>query len=218
MDAYPTAPAFYGPLKILQASNDPSRWFVLEQEGYVHVFPVNNPAANTTYLNISGRVNVVEEVLLTINKPSGFHHGGDIDFGNDGFLYMGVGNGGDANDPLNSGQDTREEINLVVRGGNYGWRCREGTLPLNMTDCPASGFVEPVLNYGRNDGNAVTGGFMYRGTALPNLVGRYVFGDFAQRIIWALQPDSQGGYTQQTAAARFQPVGCRWRQPADRVG
>ena len=93
------------------------------------------------------------------------------------------------------GQDTWEEIDVIERGGNYGWRCREGAHDFNTSGCPSGGFVEPVSEYSRSDGNSITGGFVYRGTALPALVGRYVFGDFGTGRIWALHDDGQGGYT-----------------------
>jgi uncharacterized repeat protein (TIGR03806 family) len=93
------------------------------------------------------------------------------------------------------GENTWEEVDLIERGGNYGWRCREGAHDFNTSGCPSGGFVEPVSEYSRSDGNSVTGGFVYRGTALPALVGRYVFADFGSGRIWALRDDGQGGYT-----------------------
>jgi len=92
------------------------------------------------------------------------------------------------------GQSDWEEVDLVERSGNYGWRCREGAHDFNPTGCPA-GLTDPVAEY-RNDGiNAsITGGYVYRGTAIPGLVGRYVFGDFISGRIWALQSDGQGGF------------------------
>jgi uncharacterized repeat protein (TIGR03806 family) len=94
------------------------------------------------------------------------------------------------------GQNAYEEVDVVERGGNYGWRCREGAHDFNIAGCPSGGFAEPVSEYVHASGNiSITGGFVYRGTALPALVGRYVFGDFGSGRIWALRDDGQGGYT-----------------------
>ncbi len=94
------------------------------------------------------------------------------------------------------GQNLYEEIDQVRLGGNYGWNCREGT---HAYTSPAAvcasvaGLVEPVHDYDRSDGNSVTGGFVYRGTALPGLVGHYVFADYGSGKIWQLVDDGQGG-------------------------
>lgn len=78
------------------------------------------------------------------------------------------------------GQNTWEEVDLVVRGGNYGWRRREGAHCFEpRVLCGSEGLVEPVVEYGRELGVSVTGGFVYRGTAVPALAGKYVFGDFS---------------------------------------
>jgi len=105
------------------------------------------------------------------------------------------------------GQDSWEELNIVVKGGNYGWRIREGfecfdpQSPLKPpADCPKVGadgkpLIEPILVY-KNfkrfakdpeaKGISVTGGYVYRGKALPELVGKYVFADWSRA--WA-KPD-----------------------------
>jgi uncharacterized repeat protein (TIGR03806 family) len=100
------------------------------------------------------------------------------------------------------GQNAREEINLIERGGNYGWRLREGFACYNpSSDCPAAGLVDPVLDYPRADGGSVTGGYVYRGGTLAALQGRYVFGDFVSGRIWALESDDDGGYRKVQLAA-----------------
>jgi len=84
------------------------------------------------------------------------------------------------------GQAAREEIDRVVSGGNYGWRCREGTLT-TANSCPGvtGSFQAPIAEYDNpNVGFSVTGGYVYRGTAIPSLVGRYVFGDYGSGLIW----------------------------------
>ena len=92
------------------------------------------------------------------------------------------------------GQGTWEEVDLVELGGNYGWRCREGAHDFNTAGC-STGLIDPITEYPRSDGISVTGGFVYRGAAIPELAGRYIFADFGSGRIWALQPDGQGGYT-----------------------
>ena len=85
------------------------------------------------------------------------------------------------------GQGDREEIDRIVSNGNYGWRCREGTLT-TANSCPGvSGpFQAPIAEYetGFDVGYSVTGGYVYRGTAIPSLIGRYVFGDYGTGRIW----------------------------------
>ncbi len=88
------------------------------------------------------------------------------------------------------GQGEWEEVDRVVRGGNYGWRCREGAHPYN-TDCgPAANLIDPIAEYGHDVGQSITGGFVYRGTLLPGLVGQFVFGDFASGRIWSVARDT----------------------------
>ena len=95
----------------------------------------------------------------------------------------------------------REEINIIEKGGNYGWPHEEGTLcgphdnvPCDLTN---SDLIKPVWEYGHVDvredtsgGNSITGGFVYQGTRCPDLVGKYVYSDHVTRHIWALQYDT----------------------------
>jgi glucose/arabinose dehydrogenase len=83
------------------------------------------------------------------------------------------------------GQNAFEEIDVIQSGGNYGWNCREGFEPYGRS-CSGD-FVAPVWAYGRNQGVSVTGGYVYRGEALPDLVGWYVYADYGSGRIWALQ-------------------------------
>ncbi len=202
-----------------------------------------------------------ERVLLTIRKPvnsnvsESNHNGGNIAFGPDGFLYVGVGDGGGGNDqhgtigngqllttllgkmlridvdgtpygipPTNPfaasaalcntngtgmqncpeifafgfrnpwrwsfdrltgqlwvadvGQGALEEVDRVTLGGNYGWRCFEGTRNTGLACGSQPNPLPPVAEYGRTVGRSTTGGYVYRGSAVASLVGRYVFGDF----------------------------------------
>jgi uncharacterized repeat protein (TIGR03806 family) len=216
-----------------------------------------------------------ERILLTINQPESNHNGGGIAFGQDGFLYIGIGDGGggndqhgmigngqllttllgkmlridvtpttgygipgrgNANDPNRNpfadnplcgtngtgpqscpeiyasgfrnpwrwsfdrqtgqlwvgdvGQNEIEEIDRVVRGGNYGWRCFEGTRNTTMT-CGSENlpYLPPVAQYTHGSGFSVTGGYVYRGSAIAGLAGRYVFADFGGRI-WHIANDT----------------------------
>ena len=83
------------------------------------------------------------------------------------------------------GQDLWEEIDIVRRGGNYGWPIREGTHCYEDDPCRAKGLIPPVYEYGREDGVSVTGGYVYNG-ADRVLRGRYIFGDFVSGRLWAL--------------------------------
>ncbi len=92
------------------------------------------------------------------------------------------------------GQDSFEEIDIIESGGNYGWRCREGMHDFNSAGVCPDGLVDPVIEYDANEGNSVTGGFVYRGSAIPELTGRYVFADFERGRIFASVADGFGGY------------------------
>lgn len=200
-----------------------------------------------------------EKVIIEVAQPYNNHNGGQIAFGPDGMLYIAMGDGGSAGDPLNSGQDTstllgnilrvdvdggdpyaipsdnpfanktdqgkpeiyawglrnpwkmsfdretgtlwsgdvgqgeREEVNIIERGGNYGWKVREGDLCYrNNPDCDKP-FVEPVVVYDHGQGKSITGGYVYRGNALPTLVGKYLFADYVSGRLWAVFYNSQDG-------------------------
>ncbi|HWQ69376.1 MAG TPA: PQQ-dependent sugar dehydrogenase [Patescibacteria group bacterium] len=195
-----------------------------------------------------------ETVLLVVPQPYANHNGGMIEFGPDGLLYIGMGDGGEGNDPGNRaqninellgkilridvdhpnipyssppdnpfgavpgrdeiyalglrnpwrfsfdratnelyaadvGQNAFEEIDLVVRGGNYGWRVFEGEHCTNNDPalCNSGGFVPPIAEYPNAGARcAITGGYVYRGNASTLPVGSYVFGDFCSGEILLL--------------------------------
>jgi len=83
---------------------------------------------------------------------------------------------------------TREEIDHIVRGANYGWEYREGLVAGPRTDPvpPGAQFTEPIWDYGQSQGFSITGGFVYRGSKFPDLVGNYLFSDYVSGRIWAL--------------------------------
>ncbi len=91
------------------------------------------------------------------------------------------------------GEKRFEEVNRVVLGGNYGWSILEGTACVRGTPCATQGLTPPVAVYGRDEGVSVTGGYVYRGTAVPALAGQYVFGDFGTGRIWTLPGDAMPG-------------------------
>ncbi len=212
----------------------------------------------------------VEEVIIEIDQFADNHNGGDIAFGADRLLYIGLGDGGGGGDPRETGQNTTnllgsmlridaigtgadynipgtnpfsaqpkcgpnevngnncpeiyawglrnpwrwsfdqptgdlwlgdvgqgswEEVDLIELGGNYGWDCREGANDFETNGCSGP-FIDPVAEYNHSNGDvSITGGFVYRGSAIVGLSGRYVFGDFASGRIWALESDGAGGYT-----------------------
>jgi len=85
------------------------------------------------------------------------------------------------------GQNQWEEVERVVKGGNYGWDCYEGFASYEPDGCPSSGFVAPRAVYSHDDGScSVTGGYVYRGPSMPELDGWYVYGDFCSGNIWAV--------------------------------
>ncbi|MEX2355747.1 MAG: PQQ-dependent sugar dehydrogenase [Thermaerobacterales bacterium] len=203
-----------------------------------------------------GRMPERDLTVLTVTQPYGNHNGGLIKFGPDGYLYVGLGDGGGAGDPLGHGQNTgtllgtilrldvdvaggyavpagnpfvnlagrdeiwalglrnpwrfsfdratgdlytadvgqaaREEINFQPAdhpgGANYGWNPWEGTHRFRPGQEPVSDPVFPVTEYEtRIDGCAVTGGYVYRGQAVPELTGVYVYGDFCSGTLRGLR-------------------------------
>jgi len=89
------------------------------------------------------------------------------------------------------GSHDREEIDRIAKGGNYGWRCVEGTFTPDSPDCTGSTpLLPPVTEYDHTLGIAVTGGYVYRGTAMPGLVGRYVFADYGSGRVWNIATDT----------------------------
>lgn len=85
------------------------------------------------------------------------------------------------------GQNTWEEIDTVISGGNYGWRCYEGNHPYNLAGCNATDYLFPIWEYSHSPNNcSVMGGFVYRGERRPELRGAYVYGDYCSGNLWRL--------------------------------
>ena len=96
------------------------------------------------------------------------------------------------------GQKLWEEINIVKRGGNYGWNLREGNHPY-VTESgekgsgPREDLIDPIFEYDHETGKSITGGVIYRGIAAPKLNGMYVYADYVSGRIWALEHDYKSG-------------------------
>jgi uncharacterized repeat protein (TIGR03806 family) len=91
------------------------------------------------------------------------------------------------------GQTDWEEIDIIAGGGNYGWNPREGKHAYNGATAP-SGAIDPVWEYGHGAGQSISGGYVYRGNAMPALRGQYIYADFISGTVWALD---SGNFTNQ---------------------
>ncbi len=89
------------------------------------------------------------------------------------------------------GQNRIEEVNRVVKGGNYGWNIMEGRSCFRpRRRCNQDGLALPITEYDHGAGQSITGGYVYRGSALPALRGQYLFADFAAGTIWHIPADT----------------------------
>ena len=85
------------------------------------------------------------------------------------------------------GQNAVEEIDIIVRGANYGWRVYEGDRSnINPSILPPTAFTQPIVTYTHSFGFSVTGGYVYRGTRVPSLSDAYMYADFVTNRVWAL--------------------------------
>jgi glucose/arabinose dehydrogenase len=80
------------------------------------------------------------------------------------------------------GQVQREELNVIVKGGNYGWDFKEGSLVYKGT--PPPGLIDPVFEYGIGVGSCIIGGYVYRGKKIPKIYGTYFYGDHGAGKVW----------------------------------
>ena len=88
------------------------------------------------------------------------------------------------------GQNLYEEIDLIVKGGNYGWSVREGLHPFSDSGSgPRKDLIEPIWEYDHDTGKCIIGGHVYRGSRLPELDGAYLYADYVLPHLWALRYD-----------------------------
>jgi len=207
-----------------------------------------------------------EKIIMEFAQPTWNHNGGCIKFGPDGYLYIGMGDGGFGGDPGNRsqnrqlwlgkmlridvdngdpysipadnpfvnddetldeiwaigvrnpwkfsfdketgdmwiadvGQNAWEEIHFQAAdspgGENYGWRCYEGNNDFNTGGCgDISQYEMAIAEYNHQGFThcSVTGGFVYRGSEFPSMVGHYVFADYCSGRFWSIVPDGSGGW------------------------
>jgi uncharacterized repeat protein (TIGR03806 family) len=201
------------------------------------------------------------KILLNFPQPYWNHNGGSLEFGPDGFLYLGLGDGGSGNDPHRNGQNLKtflgkilridvdrkdpglnyaiphdnpfadrgegvkkeiwaygvrniwrlsfdrltgtlwagdvgqnkyEEVDVIVKGGNYGWNLKEGFHDFRPNLARGDEkLIDPIIDYGRSIGQCVIGGVVYRGRALPELYGAYLYSDYNTGHVWALRYDGR---------------------------
>jgi glucose/arabinose dehydrogenase len=199
---------------------------------------------------------------LNVNQPYANHNGGGLAFGPDGYLYIGLGDGGSGGDPLGNGQnlqtmlgkllridvdhveryaiptdnpfgesgglpeiwayglrnpwrfsfdwltgdlyigdvgqDLWEEVDFVPAGKpggmNFGWSNYEGNHPYKDQPSGSATFTWPVAEYSHSEGCSVTGGYVYRGSSLPEWQGVYFYGDYCSAKVWGLIQTSQDNW------------------------
>lgn len=217
-----------------------------------------------------------EQQILRIQQPYWNHNGGSIAFGPDGYLYIGLGDGGGANDPHGNGQslstllgsilridvdhkspgknyaippdnpfvnaaigargeiwarglrnvwrlafdretgllwaadvgqDRWEEVNIIRRGGNYGWNLREGAHAFGGAISSSSAdLIDPIWEYDHEAGKSITGGYVYRGKRHPELFGAYLYADYVTGRLWALRFDERQGKVVSNTALGSTPL------------
>ena len=96
------------------------------------------------------------------------------------------------------GQSLWEEIDIVEKGKNYGWRCYEGNHNYNLTGCNYPEYIFPVWEYSHGPGCSITGGYVYRGSNVPELSGKYIYADYCSGVVWSLQYDGINPTVNQT--------------------
>jgi glucose/arabinose dehydrogenase len=93
------------------------------------------------------------------------------------------------------GQDSFEEVDLITKGGNFGWRVMEGAHCFNPPiGCDMANKILPIAEYSHSEGIAVIGGYVYKGSAIPSLANAYIFGDLTGKI-WSLTESSANTFT-----------------------
>ena len=92
------------------------------------------------------------------------------------------------------GQNRFEEVDIIEPGMNYGWNIKEGNncFSLMIAECNQPWLTPPIIDYSHNEGSSITGGYVYRGSEIPELFGAYIFGDFVTGKIWIAREDNTG--------------------------
>lgn len=196
-------------------------------------------------------------IVLEVSQPAGNHNGGMIAFGPDGYLWIGMGDGGGSDDRFGQGQRPDTLLGAMVRiavgdgietyaippdnpyadgeggapevwaiglrnpwrfsfdedavwiadvgqgrveevsvaptdqgGLNYGWPIMEGSECFQSSTCERDGLVLPVVEYDHGSGCSITGGYVYRGDAIPELRGQYFYSDYCSGFLRSYHPDA----------------------------
>uniref|UniRef100_A0A8D3B917 SRCR domain-containing protein n=1 Tax=Scophthalmus maximus TaxID=52904 RepID=A0A8D3B917_SCOMX len=110
------------------------------------------------------------------------------------------------------GQNKYEEVDLIVKGGNYGWRAKEGFSCYDRKLCQNSSLddILPIFAYPHKVGKSVTGGYIYRGCQMPNLNGIYIFGDFMSGRLMSLKENVTTGQWQYNEICMGTDQTCRF--------
>ncbi len=204
--------------------------------------------------NDPDKADLQETILMTFDEPQMNHNGGQLCFGKDGYLYIGLGDGGGAGDDHGKtgnaqnlhallgkilridvdkekpysipndnpfvgkdgkpeiycygmrnpwkfsfdkasgqlfcgdvGQNKYEEVDIIEKGKNYGWRIMEGLHCYNPAEnCNQSGLTLPINEYSHEVGNCIIGGYVYNGKKMPELQGKYIFGDWSGKLFYLI--------------------------------
>jgi hypothetical protein len=99
------------------------------------------------------------------------------------------------------GQNELEEVSIAPAGAgnlNFGWSIKEGNSCFEANSCDEAGLTDPVIEYGHGDGTSITGGYVYRGSAIPALRGYYFYADYSSERVWMFRYQGGNAVDQQT--------------------
>ena len=103
------------------------------------------------------------------------------------------------------GGDRYEEVDIIEGGKNYGWKTMEGA-HCSASGCNTSGLTLPIAEIAHEEAECIIGGYVYHGKAIPGLAGAYVFGDYVNGMIWALQQDASGNWKRSNLLSTKRPI------------
>ncbi len=206
-----------------------------------------------------------EQKLMVVEQPFANHNGGNLEFGPDGMLWIGLGDGGSGGDPNGNGQNPNQVLGKMLRidvrgkdtytipadnpfangggsqevwaiglrnpwrysfdrltgdfyiadvgqnqyeevdflpagspgGANFGWNYREGMHEYKGNPPGGLSLTDPIFEYDHGQGCSITGGYVYRGSQLPEFYGIYLVGDYCTGNIWGLLRDANGNWGSQ---------------------